>query len=926
MLAVVSLLPAAWAVESQWVYRGTTGRLVYAPDAQGDRIPDFSDVGYRGGRALLPNVPTMIAIDPIAGDDTASIQAAINQVAALPLGSDGFRGAVMLGPGTYEISGQLKINASGIVLRGAGRDAGGTLLVATGTTQRELIQIAGAGSQSTTGSTRNMIDKVVPVGSRSFRVNSTAGFAVGDTVRVERPSPANWISDLGMDTIPPRSDGGTVVQWAPGSFNLRYDRIITRIEGDRVFVDAPLTNSFELQYGGGTIKKYDWAGRIENVGVENLRGESMFASATDEAHATDFVTIDKAQNVWVRGTASANFSGSAVQSNPGAKWVTVENAINETPKSLITGERRYTFDLSGQLELVTDSVANEGRHDFVNNSSRPAGPHVFHNSIANNALDEAGPHQRWATGTLFDNITIDGDQINARNRGNFGTGHGWAGANMVIWNSTAESFIVQNPPTAQNWLVGSTGALIDDQTFGPQPPGYVDSHNAPVDVDSLYEAQLEDAKDVTSFHWLGGADVWTNADAWGERLTPGVYRIENRDYLIGDIDDFTNDGPTSVDAAPVDPNWRAAIESTSMAPITGFDDVSGNRNVAFTFQHQLDSGERVVHGSLAIALKQSGGAATDDFLRLFDLTTAHKLTFDQLGWQAAVNPSDAHVGVVDLGAYTDQLQSGSINVQVSNDTAVDWALYSTTVAKAIGDATAASVVIDSGEAIVASDIGAVGELIVGGPTGGALTVTAGGRLVVVSDYAQSPEGLLTIHVGANGAGELSIGGDALIDGAVQLVMNEGYVASLGDAFTLLDVAGQLDGSFATTFVPQLGGALTWRLYQTAQSIEAIVVLAGDYNGDGVVDVADYTVWRDALGSTTNLAADGDGSGSVDPADYALWAASYGTTAASAGPARGVPEPLAIQFFATMLLAAVARRPSGCALRVDFRCPSHKVLS
>ncbi len=926
MLAVGSLLPAARAVESQWVYRGTTGRLVYAPDARGDRIPDFSDVGYRGGRALPPKVPTAIAIDPIAGDDTGSIQSAINQVAALPLGPDGFRGAVMLGPGTYEISGQLKINASGIVLRGAGRDTGGTLLVATGTTQRELIQIAGAGSQATTGSTRNMIDKVVPVGSRSFRVDSTAGFAVGDTVRVERPSPANWISDLGMDTIPPRSDGGTVVQWAPGSFNLRYDRIITRIEGDRVFVDAPLTNSFELQYGGGTIKKYDWAGRIENVGVENLRGESVFASATDEAHATDFVTIDKAQNVWVRGTASANFSGSAVQSNPGAKWVTVENAINETPKSLITGERRYTFDLSGQLELVTGSVANEGRHDFVNNSSRPAGPHVFHNSVANNALDEAGPHQRWATGTLFDNVTIDGDQINVRNRGNYGTGHGWAGANMVIWNSTAESFVVQNPPTAQNWLVGSTGALIDDQTFGPQPPGYVDSHNARVDVDSLYEAQLDDAKDVTTFHWRGGANLWTNPDGWDERLTPGVYRIENRDYLIGDVDDFTNDGPTSVDAAPVDPAWRAAIESSSSAPITGFDDVSGNENVAFTFQHQLDPGERVVHGTLALALKESGGVVADDFLRLFDTSPQHRLSFGQLGWNSAVNTSQAFVGVVDLGAYTDQLQSGTINVQVSDDTAVDWALYTATVAKRIGDATAASVLIDSGEAIVASDIGPVGELAVGGPAGGALTVMAGGRLEVVSDYAQSSQGLLTIQVGTTGAGGLSIGGDAAIDGAVQLVMNEEYVPSLGDAFTLLEVAGQLDGAFAATFVPQLAGTLRWRVNQTGQTVQALVVLAGDYNGDGAVDVADYTVWRDALGSTTNVAADGDGSGSVDMADYALWAASYGATVASAGPARGVPEPLAIQLFAGTLLAVAVRRPPCRASQLDFPHLTYTVLS
>jgi hypothetical protein len=42
---------------------------------------------------------------------------------------------------------------------------------------------------------------------------------------------------------------------------------------------------------------------------------------------------------------------------------------------------------------------------------------------------------------------------------------------------------------------------------------------------------------------------------------------------------------------------------------------------------------------------------------------------------------------------------------------------------------------------------------------------------------------------------------------------------------------------------------------------------GDYNGNGIVDAADYTVWRDSLGQTgTGLAADGDGNGVVDQAD------------------------------------------------------------
>ena len=73
-----------------------------------------------------------------------------------------------------------------------------------------------------------------------------------------------------------------------------------------------------------------------------------------------------------------------------------------------------------------------------------------------------------------------------------------------------------------------------------------------------------------------------------------------------------------------------------------------------------------------------------------------------------------------------------------------------------------------------------------------------------------------------------------------------------------------------------------------------VVAAGDYNHDGIVDAADYTVWRDSLGSTGNLAADGDNSGTVDLADYDLWRINFGNhTATGAGANAAVPEPSSI---------------------------------
>ncbi|QDT68793.1 Levanase precursor [Planctomycetes bacterium MalM25] len=73
-------------------------------------------------------------------------------------------------------------------------------------------------------------------------------------------------------------------------------------------------------------------------------------------------------------------------------------------------------------------------------------------------------------------------------------------------------------------------------------------------------------------------------------------------------------------------------------------------------------------------------------------------------------------------------------------------------------------------------------------------------------------------------------------------------------------------------------------------------LGGDFNGDGRVDAADYTVWRDEQGQAgETLLADADGSGTIDTADYAIWRANYGQQVSSAS--QPVPEPGALGLFA-----------------------------
>ena len=86
-------------------------------------------------------------------------------------------------------------------------------------------------------------------------------------------------------------------------------------------------------------------------------------------------------------------------------------------------------------------------------------------------------------------------------------------------------------------------------------------------------------------------------------------------------------------------------------------------------------------------------------------------------------------------------------------------------------------------------------------------------------------------------------------------------------------------------------------------------LTGDYNGDGYVNAADFTVWRDTIGTEgteeNHPAADGNHDFDVDSDDYMVWTTAFGQPASSTSSVSGVPEPTAISLLVTLLVAALA---------------------
>ena len=492
-LVIVILQGNSHAQNSSLVSVGANGRLVYTADAKGNVIPDFSAVGYMNSEAPIPTVGVVLTINPVVGDNLTNIQNAINQVAAMPLDANGFRGAILFTAGTYNISDTVTISASGIVLRGVGFNGSGTNFIATKTSQHILFDFIGASgtAYNSSNSTRKAItDSYVPIGKKQITVASGHSFAIGDKVFVHRIPNTAWINLLGMNLLSTIDPAAT--DWTASGYDMDSERKITNINGNVITLDAPIMDVIDPLYSTGELVKFTDS-RIQKCGIENMKISSIYASSTDENHGWEAVSFDKIYNSWARNLDIYYFGYSAVHINSDASFITVDSCKMLDAKSIIDGGRRYSFVIDGQRSLVQNCTTRNGRHDYVN-GSRTCGPNVFYNSTATIQHSDIGPHHRWATGILFDNLTGDG-RMNVQNRLVMGSGHGWAGGQIMFWNCNATRMVIQDPPGDEiNWAIG---CICPDITGNgdatTEPIGVIQSQGIRISaIPSLFIAQLND--------------------------------------------------------------------------------------------------------------------------------------------------------------------------------------------------------------------------------------------------------------------------------------------------------------------------------------------------------------------------------------------------------------------------------------------------
>ena len=507
LLASTVFFGQTW--QSSIVYFDANGKLGYALDAEQNRVIDFSAAGYKNSNEQIPNINNIIAtILPSTGDRTTEINAAIQSALTIAPNANGFRGVILLKAGNYEIQGTLKMNVSGVVLRGEGSGLDGTVITATGNTpdKRTVINVGGgtnvAWKKLGTLST-NITTAFVKVGSFTFNVDSTAGFAVGDAIIVYHPSTTSWLTAIdngGVDTAAP---------WTAGTKDIQMNKIITAINGNSITIESPVTNHLDVLLSQSYIYKVNKATTKSLIGVENLRIDiqNWTNELIDEDHAWQGITMFDIEDSWVRNVVALHFGQSGFKSGTATR-VTFDNCQALVPVASLNGSKRDNFqaDKFSSNILFKNCLATKARHAFEVSGTSSATGIVFTRCTSIDATNPSEGHFHWSTGILFDCFRDYGNQtdivLGLYNRGSYGTNHGWAAAHSVAWNCDLRrttipngDLICQKPPTAQNFVIGGFGRINYAAPFPQYPFGYVEGFNnstATLNPESLFDAQLSE--------------------------------------------------------------------------------------------------------------------------------------------------------------------------------------------------------------------------------------------------------------------------------------------------------------------------------------------------------------------------------------------------------------------------------------------------
>eukprot|EP00834_Sanchytrium_tribonematis_P001401 NODE_34_length_36538_cov_0.612854.p9 type:complete len:416 gc:universal NODE_34_length_36538_cov_0.612854:16933-15686(-) len=400
---------------SQRVYWTTSGKykyLTYTYDAENNRIPHFSYVGFKHGNYSLPvTASTVKVLYPPSGDASSLIQGAINDMVNYPVGTNGFRGSILLKKGIWNIATQISINVDGVIVKGEGNGddpSASTVIRANGDSSMYSVFYIGsskvnwyAGNSFQT----KITTPLVGMSAFKFQVDDISRFSVGQSILIVYPATQSWLDSVN------RGDTYFDAPWGLGYPSVNYLRriIYVDIATKTLFLDSPTFDKMNSSISQPYVILFDETLVTENVILRDMRIQiqSFVMDPQDQNHSQNGVVVDGSEDVWLYKLTISGFVRSGVAVYTSTR-VSVTSCAAIDPIGQDTTENFYNFavERNSQLIFFAHNFARGGRHQYVINGMSTASGIVFFDctSINPSGVDES--HRGWTNGVLFDTMRI----------------------------------------------------------------------------------------------------------------------------------------------------------------------------------------------------------------------------------------------------------------------------------------------------------------------------------------------------------------------------------------------------------------------------------------------------------------------------------------------------------------------------------------
>jgi hypothetical protein len=278
-------------------------------------------------------------------------------------------------------------------------------------------------------------------------------------------------------------------------------RTVAGRQGNVLTLDVPLTDSYDRAFlppEGAEVVKVSLSGVIGQDAIESLH---ILAPARSVAFTDPLfraINLRGLRDGWFRDLA-IDETTEGIDAAEDTLRITIEDVAIHHTTAITSSAKPADFALRGGQLLVLRCSSTGDEEFFVITGARNQGPNVVLDSTFH-GNGHIQPHQRWATGLLVDSAHVPEGGIDLMNRGQMGSGHGWTMGWGVVWNSSAATFLIQNPPGAANWSIGNSGTEttapmkivgVHPRDLGPPlPQGFIESPGHPVLPASLYRQQL----------------------------------------------------------------------------------------------------------------------------------------------------------------------------------------------------------------------------------------------------------------------------------------------------------------------------------------------------------------------------------------------------------------------------------------------------